>query len=419
MMLTITLLVSALLLTPQAPAEGSSCTTACHGAERMALETSVHGLVLACIDCHGGDPTAQRDKDASHSIEAGYRGRITRQGVPELCGTCHADPKRMFAYGLPTDQLALYRSSTHGQQLYTGGDEAVAVCTDCHETHGIRATDDPLSPTARARQPETCGRCHGDGELMGGYGLPHDVVDRFRESVHGQALLVEELRGAPTCSDCHGSHGSTPPGRDSIARVCGHCHPSTGEAFARGPHADPERVSCEACHDGDLPGGPADGRAACAACHGAHGIGVPGASLYTGVGVGACAHCHPSEAEPNAMAAFILEGKQRLLTSQDEAMANLADARRSGLYLEDEASRSRDTRRTLVSLGPLAHALDLSAIGEHLADGIERNELTHEALEHKRTILRDRRLLGSALAAVLLMMAGLLGARLSAVRRLS
>jgi len=72
-----------------------------------------------------------------------------------------------------------------------------------------------------------------------------------------------------------------------------------------------------------------------------------------------------------------------------------------------------------VALGPLAHSLDLPAIGEHLADGIERNELTREALEHKRTILRDHRLLGSALAAVLLMMAGLLGARISAVRRLS
>jgi len=119
------------------------------------------------------------------------------------------------------------------------------------------------------------------------------------------------------------------------------------------------------------------------------------------------------------MATFLIEGKQRLLASHDQALANLADARRSGLYLEDEARRSRATLRTLVSLGPLAHALDLSAIGEHLADGIERNELTREALEHKRTILRDRRLLGSALAAVLLMMAGLLGARLSAVRRLS
>src|SRR6516162_7504506 len=44
---------------------------------------------LTCASCHGGDPT-KAGMDAM-SKGAGFRGKIGRRNVPELCGRCHSD----------------------------------------------------------------------------------------------------------------------------------------------------------------------------------------------------------------------------------------------------------------------------------------------------------------------------------------
>jgi hypothetical protein len=55
----------------------------------------------------------------------------------------------------------------------------------------------------------------------------------------------------------------------------------------------------------------------------------------------------------------------------------------------------------------------------HLRDGLERHQLTRESIAKKSKELRDRRILISGLAAILLLLTALFGVKLRAVRRLS
>src|SRR5579871_4800816 len=98
---------------------------------------------LSCVSCHGGDPSSD-DPDKAMNRKAGWKGKIDRKQVPQLCGSCHSDPGYMRQYNpsLRTDQLAQYHTSVHGKRLATG-DSKVAVCIDCHSVHDIKAPSDP------------------------------------------------------------------------------------------------------------------------------------------------------------------------------------------------------------------------------------------------------------------------------------
>ena len=66
----------------------------------------------------------------------------------------------------------------------------------------------PPARSPRRNIPATCGRCHADAALMAAYKLPADQLAKFRGSVHGDALFVDEHPSAPTCATCHGAHGA-------------------------------------------------------------------------------------------------------------------------------------------------------------------------------------------------------------------
>jgi hypothetical protein len=395
-----------------------SCVTHCHGAERVEHEASIHAEALACVDCHGGDPTAQRDKEKSHDAAKGFVGRPARAHVPELCGTCHSDPLRMHAYGLPTDPLAQYRTSNHGKALFGKGDTQVAVCTDCHGVHGILPAEDPRAPTARANQPATCGRCHADAQRMAPYGLPSDGVARFVGSVHGRALLVERSRGAPACADCHGSHGAAPPGVRDVVQVCGQCHAHTAEQYRKGPHFRAEEMGCVACHE-EKKGVPAFAGQQCTACHSTHGIAAVGREMFVGDSVGHCGHCHRQAGGARDAAHALLDSTRRLEETMDRTRARLREAKGKGLVLEHEEIDLRESERALVLVEPLSHSLDLAMIGKHVEDGLKRQDRTLENIGKQERKLRDRRILLSGLTGLLLLLATLCALKLQAVRRLS
>src|SRR6516164_2933323 len=74
---------------------------------------------LTCESCHGGDESAD-DAEKAMSPKAGFRGKIDRKQIPQLCGgSCHSDPAamRQFDPSLRTDQLSEYKTSIHGQRL--------------------------------------------------------------------------------------------------------------------------------------------------------------------------------------------------------------------------------------------------------------------------------------------------------------
>jgi hypothetical protein len=275
----------------------------CHPDVRTEYAASIHARAIDCTGCHRGD-SSRLDLEA-HSAEAGFVGTPARQDVPALCADCHADPERMRAYGLPTDQYAQYLTSGHGRHL--GKDPRVAVCTDCHGTHAILPSEEPTSPVAPQNIPATCGRCHSEQALMAEYDMPADQEEAFRGSVHGRALFADEHPRAPHCATCHGAHGAVGADVGTIATVCGHCHRRTREHFQSSPHRS-------AATEGRM--------SECVSCHGTHAIEHPTEELFDE----GCRNCHAAES-----GAFATGQKLKTLISRaaesiqaaDEAIADL------------------------------------------------------------------------------------------------
>ncbi len=218
------------------------------------FEEDVHASIgLSCHDCHGGNAGAKEDEaamDASYKPNP-FRGAPSKKEIPTFCGRCHSDAAYMKKYrpDMRVDQEKEYVTSHHGEAL-AKGDTSVATCIDCHGVHGILRAGDSRSPIYPTRVADTCGRCHGDEKKMAPYKLPHDAPEKWKTSVHANALLVREDLSAPTCNDCHGNHGAAPPGVASIAFVCGTCHGRESDLFRASPKADAfdEGAACIECH---------------------------------------------------------------------------------------------------------------------------------------------------------------------------
>jgi hypothetical protein len=229
----------------------------CHLDQATSMSQSVHRAAgVECRTCHGGSEfysaaTQPATGDPAQSFDHGaqFKGKPTRLEIPEACGTCHSNVSKMNPYGLPTDQLAQYRTSGHGQALFEEKNEKVAVCTDCHGTHAVmdpKAAGSPVYPT---NVPATCGHCHGDKGIMAGSNLSTTVIEEYKQSVHGLALLERGDTGAPHCAVCHGSHSAIPPGYSDVGHICGRCHQQEESHFLNSHHAKfPMFPRCVGCH---------------------------------------------------------------------------------------------------------------------------------------------------------------------------
>ncbi len=291
--------------------------------ERLALveacRQDIHQAAgISCAGCHGGNPDPALAEDMSAAMDPDYRanpyrGVPNRAEIPAFCGRCHSDPVYMkrFKPDARVDQEREYWTSRHGMALRQG-DPKPATCVDCHGAHGVLAAGDSRSPVYPRRVAETCARCHGDPAYMAGYQLPGGrplPVDQYalwEVSVHGRALLEREDLSAPTCNDCHGNHGATPPGLDSLTFVCGQCHGREAELFrASGKRlgfenhnlllAEAGEAACNTCHEApaDSPDlAPTHGFGECTTCHGNHGIVRPTLAMLAPLPQTPCAFCH-------------------------------------------------------------------------------------------------------------------------------
>jgi hypothetical protein len=313
---------------PAGAAAETSCV-ACHGnpeffdGELLEIielwRQGVHADVeLGCHDCHGGNPDPDLADDPEAAMDTRYRvnpylGVPDRSRIPTFCGRCHSDPDFMkrFNPAARVDQEREYWTSHHGRALLAG-DTRVATCVDCHGTHGILNAGNTQSAVYPKQVADTCGRCHSDPERMegsrlaDGRPLPVDQQARWRRSVHAQALHERDDLSAPTCNDCHGNHGATPPGLESIAFVCGQCHGREAALF-RGSGKqegfrnhnelleDAEGEACAACHSSPEPAGEVSGVHAfseCVTCHGNHAVIRPSVALLGELPRTPCAFCH-------------------------------------------------------------------------------------------------------------------------------
>ena len=307
------------------------------------VAASVHAQ-LQCADCHAGK---LEDKRA----------------IAEMCASCHADVRKMNPYGLPTDQLARYKTSKHGEQLFEHNDQKVAVCTDCHGTHNILKVKSPQARVYPINIPETCGRCHGNPQLMDQYKLPSDVVAKYLTSYHAHMVLKKGDLSAPTCVTCHGSHGATPPGTAQVGEVCGKCHVRQAALFEKSPHAEAAKVGVFN---------------ECISCHGNHAIQKASVELFST----SCVQCHANDPKQLVVRDTMANTIRQAHEAYERADAAVHDATVRGLATEDEQLLLQEAKTQITQLEALQHTLSFEELKPVAARADELVKVTTADIAH-------------------------------------
>jgi predicted CXXCH cytochrome family protein len=348
---------------------------------------------LTCASCHGGDPTSD-DPDKAMSRKAEWKGKIDRRQIPQLCGTCHSDPAyiRQFNPSLRTDQLSQYGTSVHGKRL-AAGDTKVAVCTDCHSVHDLRAPADSQSTVNPVNVAKTCARCHAETSYMSEYKIPTSQFTEYGKSVHHEALVVRGDLSAPTCATCHGNHGATPPGFASVANVCSTCHVFQAQLFDSSPHH-------AAFASAGLPG--------CVTCHSNHGILHPTDELVGTDDKAVCTQCH-TERDAGFLAAGKMKQQLALLSASiDKADQILSRAEESGMEVSQAKLDLTQTKDILTKARVTVHSFDVARMESDVKPGLERAAKDYEAGTGAMAERNYRRVgLGISLIAIALVLVGL------------
>ncbi len=314
---------------------------------------------FGCLSCHGAVPPAHGTDQPGPAV--GLMVRPAPEQVPALCGSCHSDIQFMKQYNpsLRVDQVAEYRTSGHGIAL-ARGDTAVATCISCHPAHSIRPPSDPTSSVYPTRVADLCGSCHGDATLMASRGLPTDQLELYRVSVHGRQMYENEDVSAPTCNDCHGNHGASPPGVAAVDQVCGQCHSMVADQFAASGHETP-------FVDAGMPG--------CSACHGNHAIEATADADLAVRGREVCARCH----EPGETGAVTFTGMLALIDSlqvqADEARTLLARAENLGMEVSRAQFELDDATNAVTRARSAIHTFSLKPVRAEIHEGLAIVEL--------------------------------------------
>ncbi len=278
--MTVILTVGCMLLGPAAGAavEDSECLF-CHGdvnfnlklpdgsvkrlyVDEQVFKASIHGKE-GCTSCHD-DATEAEHKPGLKKVN---------------CSGCHEEGEA-------------YDKTPHGKLLKSGSNE-VSGCSDCHGMHDIRPPSDPLSHVHKTNQPQTCGKCHSNPNLVKGHLISvANPSDSYLKSGHAQAISKGNLNAA-ACTNCHGSHdllSSDDPEskvyRKNISATCGTCHPQALEQYSKSIHGRALQAGIK-----DAP--------TCADCHGEHDI-EPPSKATSKVNrrqqvVATCTKCHDNE----------------------------------------------------------------------------------------------------------------------------
>jgi predicted CXXCH cytochrome family protein len=183
------------------------------------------------------------------------------------CMVCHGN--KDLSIVLPSgDKLSLYSDPA----LMQSSVHKVLNCTDCHSDivsfpHPARQFDSLRS--FRVAEYEACKSCH------------FVEYTKTVDSVHFSALS-QGIRNAPLCTDCHGSHGITPPDqpRLRISQTCSACHQTEYNTYADSVHGS----ALISNGNPDVP--------VCTDCHQVHNIQNPTTAEFRVQSVQLCVKCH-------------------------------------------------------------------------------------------------------------------------------
>jgi len=327
------------------------------------FSSSVHAQKgITCADCHGGDPSTA---DNSMSTKSGFKSKIARKDVPELCGKCHSDATyiRQYNPSLRTDQLAQYRTSVHGKKLLAG-DSKVAICTDCHGVHEIRPPSDVRSSVNPLNIASICSRCHADVDYMKPYGIRTTQFADYGKSVHYQAMSLRGDLSAPTCTTCHGNHGAAPPGIASVANVCSTCHVVQSQLFEASPHK-------AAFETAGLP--------ACVTCHSNHQIEHPSDVLISTQEQSVCMNCH-NDGDTGFKVASEIHGQlENLQTQIDRSQRVLDRAAQSGMEVGQAQLELMQANDALTKARVAVHGIRVADVAKEIDAGSTVANQTYRA----------------------------------------
>ncbi|MCL5774185.1 MAG: cytochrome c3 family protein [Firmicutes bacterium] len=368
------LLIGFLLFSFPAQAQEKNSCADCHGGMEGdkgkkvvdAWKGSTHFQHAACADCHGGNPSSD-DMGTAMSKSAGFKGAPEPREIPAFCAKCHADPVRMRPFNIPTSQYDQYKNSVHGKRLLTMGDTKVANCVSCHGSHNILNVKDPNSPVYKTNIPDTCGRCHSDKQYMAQYKINTNQLADYKESVHGIKLLKELDMGVPSCADCHGTHGATPPGVKEVVDVCGTCHAKVEENFNQGKHREAYLST---------------GEPKCITCHNNHKILSPSDRMFISGEKGVCLKCHTDNTPEYSTAKKFQSEILAVQSSYDKDLALISAAEKTHMDLSEQKAQMGNALTSLIEARVIQHSLSWEKVNEKLEEARKYFEKVESACKN-------------------------------------
>jgi predicted CXXCH cytochrome family protein len=240
------------------------------------ISHSVHSpLGIECEACHTDITTYPHPE-------------ITYQNKRELSRVYYQSCKKCHSENYDKTMDSMHASAA------TAGNLEAPVCTDCHGAHNVRNPDEPRSLIS-----ETCSKCH------------EQIVETYKKSVHGSALIEDNNPDVPVCTDCHGVHNIQDPRtiqfRVQSPELCAGCHANKELMAKYGLSADVYSIYKRSWHGVDVSVYKArwptiwHDSAVCTDCHGIHDIRTttdPESKVNSKNLLATCKQCHPT-AGPN------------------------------------------------------------------------------------------------------------------------
>ncbi len=190
---------------------------------------------------------------------------------------------------------------------------------------------------------------------MEAYKIPTDQLQKYKESVHWQMMSVKGDLSAPTCNDCHGSHGAEPPGVSWAGKVCGQCHTVMADAFARSPHA---KIFSQM----GVPG--------CTTCHSNHEIRETSDNML-GLGTqSVCARCHTAGDKGGKIAVAMRSLLDSLRNQSEKAGALLLRAERGGMEVSQGQFDLNGAKDALVKARAAVHSFSVELVKKEVEPGL-------------------------------------------------
>lgn len=249
------------------------------------------------------------------------------------CLACHGQKQAPAKHGKKPEGPPFVDASKFAKSVHAGNG-----CTSCHPDVNLDSHPGGAKPA-----PVSCASCH-------------DKEDRtYQVSTHGRARAAGNT-GAPTCADCHGTHGivkafeeGSPVKRENLSTTCGQCHPDVVEQWDQSVHG-------QAVKNGILEA------PTCTGCHSDHAFEALTSATPIKVAQKVCSRCHASERMnakfdlPNDRVTTFFESYHGMSAREGSTkVANCASCHGYHLVLPASDTRSSVNKANLVSTCQKCH----------------------------------------------------------------